>query len=103
MRSKQQVIPQTYRILYCDYEKIIRLCRLNERVTEVKRIAHIAATVMIMLAVSGLLVRTVDAVVQIDDDTGMLILLIAAVNIIIGIISCRIFQKGLRSDKKTEV
>ena len=45
-----------------------------------KRVAYIAVTIMIMLIISRFLVRIVDAVVQIDDDIGMLVLMLAAVN-----------------------
>lgn len=49
-----------------------------------RRIAFIAVTIMIMLAISRFLVRIVDATVQIDDDIGMLVLMLIVVNAVIG-------------------
>lgn len=48
-----------------------------------KKIAYIAVTLILMLAVSRFIVRIVDATVQIDDDIGVLILLLVLVNAII--------------------
>ena len=49
-----------------------------------KRIIYIAVTIVIMLVISRFLVRIVDATVQIGDDTGMLILMLIAVNAAVG-------------------
>ena len=45
-----------------------------------------------MLIVSRFLVRIVDATVQIDEDIGILVLLLAAINSIIGVISYMMYQ-----------
>jgi len=58
-----------------------------------KKILHIAVTVVIMLAVSRFIVRIVDATVQIDDDIGLLLMLVAAVDIVIGLVSVRIYRR----------
>ena len=44
-----------------------------------KKILHIAVTVVIMLVVSRFIVRIIDATVQIDDDIGLVLLLVAAI------------------------
>ncbi len=49
-----------------------------------KRVICIAATIAIMLVISRFLVRIVDAVVQIDNDIGMLVLMLIVVNAAIG-------------------
>ena len=49
-----------------------------------KRGVCIAVTITIMLVISRFLVRIVDAVVQIDDDIGMLVLTLIVVNAAIG-------------------
>jgi len=51
---------------------------------------------MIMLIVSRFLVRIIDATVQIDDDIGILVLLLVAVNAVIGAASYLLYRK-LRS------
>ncbi|MBR4163062.1 MAG: hypothetical protein IKR11_06020 [Solobacterium sp.] len=58
-----------------------------------KKSLHIAVTILIMLIVSRFLVRIVDATVQIDDDIGILILLLIAVNAAIGGISYFVYLK----------
>ena len=57
---------------------------------------YIAVTIMIMLIVSRFLVRIIDATVQIDDDIGILVLLLVAVNAVIGAASYLLYRK-LRS------
>ena len=61
-----------------------------------KRVVYIAVTIMIMLIVSRFLVRIIDATVQIDDDIGILVLLLVAVNAVIGAASYLLYRK-LRS------
>ena len=39
-----------------------------------RKILHVISTIFVMLVVSAFAVRLVDATVQIDDDTGLLIL-----------------------------
>ncbi|MBQ1319239.1 MAG: hypothetical protein IIY53_01820 [Solobacterium sp.] len=58
-----------------------------------KKILHIAVTVVIMLVVSRFIVRIIDATVQIDDDIVLLLLLVAAVDIVIGLVSARIYRR----------
>ena len=57
-----------------------------------KKILHIAVTVVIMLVVSRFIVRIIDATVQIDNDIGMLLLLLLLVNAVIGWIGCRLYR-----------
>ena len=45
-----------------------------------RKILHVTITVLIMLVVSRFVIRLVDATVQIDDDIGLLILLLAILN-----------------------
>ncbi len=52
---------------------------------------HIIITVMIMLIVSRFLVRIIDATVQIDDDLGLLFLLLVMVNAAIGLVSRKLY------------
>ena len=52
-----------------------------------KKTMHITATIIIMLIASRFLVRIVDATVQIDEDIGALVVLLAVINISIGRIS----------------
>ena len=58
-----------------------------------KKILHIAVTVVIMLVVSRFIVRIIDATVQIDDDIVLLLLLVAAVDIVIGLVSAQIYRR----------
>ncbi len=58
-----------------------------------KRVGYIAVTIAIMLVISRFLVRIVDATVQIDDDIGLLILLLIAVNAAIGGGSYMLYRK----------
>ena len=61
-----------------------------------KKAIHITVTLVIMLVVSRFLIRITDATVQIDDDIGILLLLVAGVDALIGLISYRIWQKRNR-------
>ncbi len=61
-----------------------------------KKAIHITVTLVIMLAVSRFIIRITDATVQIDDDIGILLLLVAGVDAVIGLISYRIWQKRNR-------
>ena len=45
-----------------------------------RKIIHVIITILIMLVVSRFVIRLVDATVQIDDDIGLLILLLAILN-----------------------
>lgn len=56
-----------------------------------KKPAYIIITCIVMLIVSRFVIRIVDATVQIDDDIGLLLLLLAAVNAVIGLISYKLY------------
>lgn len=61
-----------------------------------KRVGYIAVTIAIMLVISRFLVRIVDATVQVDDDIGMLVLMLIAVNAAIGGGSYMLYRKHNR-------
>ena len=58
-----------------------------------RKILHLTITILIMLVVSRFVVRLVDATVQIDDDIGLLILLLVIVNAIIAGFSLYVFRR----------
>lgn len=58
-----------------------------------KKVLHFTVTIIIMLIASRFLIRIVDATVQIDDDIGVLIVLLAAINAAIGVISYLVYRK----------
>ena len=58
-----------------------------------RKILHLTITILIMLVVSRFVIRLVDATVQIDDDIGLLILLLVIVNVIIAGLSLYVFRK----------
>ena len=58
-----------------------------------RKIFHLTITILIMLVVSRFVIRLVDATVQIDDDIGLLILLLVIVNAIIAGLSLYVFRK----------
>ncbi len=49
-----------------------------------------------MLIVSRFIVRIVDATVQIDEDIGILIVLLIIVNSAIGVLSCMVYRNHNR-------
>jgi hypothetical protein len=55
-----------------------------------KNAFHIAFTLLIMLMVSRFIIRIIDATVQIDDDIGLLVILIVIIDSLIGFISFKI-------------
>lgn len=57
-----------------------------------KKPAYIIITCIVMLIVSRFVIRIVDATVQIDDDICLLLLLLAAVNAVIGLISYKLYH-----------
>ena len=57
-----------------------------------KKSVYILITVAVMLIVSRFIIRIVDATVQIDDDIGLLIMLVILVDAVIGFVSYRIYQ-----------
>ena len=58
-----------------------------------KKALHIKVTIIIMLIASRFLVRIVDATVQIDEDIGVLVVLLVLVNVAIGGISYLVYRK----------
>ena len=58
-----------------------------------RKILHLTITILIMLAISRFVVRLVDATVQIDDDIGLLILLLVILNAGIAGLSLYVFRK----------
>ena len=58
-----------------------------------RKILHLTITILIMLVVSRFVVRLVDATVQINDDIGLLILLLVIVNAIIAGLSLYVFKR----------
>lgn len=57
-----------------------------------KNAFHIAFTLLIMLMVSRFIIRIIDATVQIDDDIGLLVILIVIIDSLIGFISFKILK-----------
>ena len=57
-----------------------------------KKTVYVLSTLAIMLIVSRFIVRIVDATVQIDDDIGLLLLLLLLVNAAIGFVSYKLYQ-----------
>ena len=57
-----------------------------------KKIIYILITFAIMLIVSRFVVRIVDATVQIDNDIGMLLLLLVLVNAVIGFVGYKLYH-----------
>ena len=62
-----------------------------------KKTVFVLSTLAIMLIVSRFIVRIVDATVQIDDDIGLLLLLLLLVNTGIGLVGYTLY----RAAKKT--
>lgn len=60
---------------------------LKQNGIRVNDIQYVMATIIIMLIASRFFVRIVDATVQIDDDLGVLIVLLVVINTAIGVIS----------------
>ena len=58
-----------------------------------KNVLHFTVTIIIMLIASRFLIRIVDATVQIDDDIGVLVVLLVAINAAIGVISYLVYRK----------
>ena len=58
-----------------------------------KKLTYILSTVFIMLVISGLIIRIIDAAVQIDDDIGILILFLVILNSVIGFLSYTLYKK----------
>jgi hypothetical protein len=58
-----------------------------------KKALHITVTIIIMLIASRFFVRIVDATVQIDEDLGVLIILLVVINAVIGVISYLVYRR----------
>lgn len=58
-----------------------------------KKALHITVTIIIMLIASRFFVRIIDATVQIDEDIGVLVVMLVLVNAAIGGISCLVYRK----------
>ncbi|MDO4973798.1 MAG: hypothetical protein Q4E38_06285 [Eubacteriales bacterium] len=57
-----------------------------------KKTVYVLSTLAIMLIVSRFIVRIVDATVQIDDDIGLLLLLLLLVNTVIGLVGYKLYR-----------
>ena len=64
-----------------------------------KKTVFITATVLIMVITSRFVIRIIDATVQIDDDIGLLIILLILLNTAIGILSYLLYKKTSRGRK----
>ena len=58
-----------------------------------RKILHLTITILIMLVISRFVIRLVDATVQIDDDIGLLILLLMILNAGIAGLSLYAFRR----------
>ena len=58
-----------------------------------KKALYITVTIIIMLIASRSLVRIVDATVRIDEDIGVLVVLLAVINTSIGGMSYLVYRK----------
>ena len=58
-----------------------------------KKALHITVTIIIMLIASRFFVRIIDATVHIDEDIGVLVVLLVLVNAAIGGISYLVYRK----------
>ena len=61
-----------------------------------KKTLFVVSTIAIMLIVSKFIVRIVDATVQIDNDVGMLLLLVILVDTAIGFLGYKLYQSSKR-------
>ena len=57
-----------------------------------KKTVYVLSTLAIMLIVSRFIVRIVDATVQIDDEIGLLLLLLLLVNTVIGLVGYKLYR-----------
>ena len=61
-----------------------------------RKIAFILVTLIIMMSVSRFIIRIVDATVQIDDDIGILIILLILLNTAIAALSYGLYKRTSR-------
>ena len=66
---------------------------MSPRNIPMKKALHITVTIIIMLIASRFFVRIIDATVQIDEDIGVLVVLLVLVNVVIGGISYLVYRK----------
>lgn len=66
---------------------------MSPRNIPMKKALHITVTIIIMLIASRFFVRIIDATVQIDEDIGVLVVLLVLVNVAIGGISYLVYRK----------
>lgn len=59
-----------------------------------RKIFFVVVTFLVMLITSRFVVRIVDTTVQIDDDIGLLVTLLAAVDAIIGVLGYKLYKKA---------
>ena len=59
-----------------------------------RKIIFVVVTFLVMLITSRFVVRIVDTTVQIDDDIGLLVTLLAAVNAIVGFLSYKLYKRA---------
>ncbi len=59
-----------------------------------RKTVFLLSTIAIMLIISRFIVRIVDATVQIDNDIGLLLLLLVLVNAAIGFISYKLYHQS---------
>ena len=64
-----------------------------------KKTVFVLSTLAIMLIVSRFIVRIVDATVQIDDDIGLLLLLLLLVNTVIGLVGYKLYRAAKKKEK----
>lgn len=65
-----------------------------------RKVLWTGLTLIFMLALSLLLAKLVDGMVQIDDDIGILLVFLSAVNAAAGTVSAKLFQRGAACRKK---
>lgn len=64
-----------------------------------KKAIYSVTTILIMAITSRFLIRIVDATVQIDEDIGLLIILLIVLNTAIGTAGYRLYKRSVQSRK----
>ena len=59
-----------------------------------KKTCYIILTILIMLITSRFVVRIIDATVQIDDDIWLVVIILFALNVVIGMLSHKLYRKA---------
>ncbi|MBQ6367943.1 MAG: hypothetical protein IJJ30_05305 [Erysipelotrichaceae bacterium] len=65
-----------------------------------KKAIYSVTTILIMVITSRFLIRVVDATVQIDEDIGLLIILLIVLNTAIGTAGYRLYKRSVQSRKQ---